>query len=252
MHRFYLPPEQCRTDNLVLDGAEAHHALDVLRLQPRDKVIVLNGAGEEILCEVSVADRRRASLAVLQCRSKPPLPYRVTLAQALPKGKLFESILQKATELGVFEVVPLLSQRVVSHLDEKDRTEKLKKWQAVATEAIKQCGSAWLPRINAPMTPQQCASKAGEWELSLVGSLQPGAQHPRAFFQDFRRRHGRMPVSVCVWVGPEGDFTPEELELIQDSGARPITLGSLVLRTETAAIYSLSILNYELTWRSEE
>jgi 16S rRNA (uracil1498-N3)-methyltransferase len=248
MHRFYLSPEQCQGELLTLGDDEAHHALHVLRVQPRDKVVVLNGAGGEFLCEVVSVNRHQANLAVLESRSITPLPYRITLAQALPKGKLFESIVQKATELGVFEIVPLLSERVVAHLDEKECAQKLQKWQAVAVEAIKQCGSAWLPRLNPPMTPQQLFKRAQEFELALVGSLQPGAQHPRHFFKAFQIKQGRMPRSAGVWIGPEGDFTAAELELIERSGACPVTLGPLVLRTETAALYCLSILNYEFTF----
>jgi 16S rRNA (uracil1498-N3)-methyltransferase len=169
------------------------------------------------------------------------------LAQALPKGKLFESIVQKATELGVSQIVPLLSERVVAHLEAKDCDNKIQKWQAVAVEAIKQCGSPWLPRVTSPLTPHQLLKQAEGFELALAGSLQPGAEHPRECFRAFQRKYGRMPHSACVWIGPEGDFTAEELGLIQASGARPVSLGPLVLRTETAAIYCLSILNYEFT-----
>jgi len=252
MHRCFLAPEQCRADLLTLTGGEAHHALKVLRVQPGDRVIVLNGAGCEFLCEVVAGRRDEATLSVLEERSIPPLPYQITLAQALPKGKLFESIVQKATELGAFEIVPLLTERVVAHLGDTDRAHKLQKWQAVAVEAIKQCGSAWLPKIVAPMTPQQLVKRAAEFELAVVGSLEPDAEHPRDSFKLFLSERGRVPRSACVWIGPEGDFTTEELALIKSSGARPITLGSLVLRTETAALYCLSILNYEFTFTQRD
>jgi 16S rRNA (uracil1498-N3)-methyltransferase len=252
MHRFFISPEQCRGDLLILTGGEAHHALKVLRIERGDKLIVLNGAGGEFLCEVVNGKRDQVSLAVLETRSLPPLPYRITLVQALPKGKLFEAIVQKATELGVFEIVPLLTERVVAHLEGKDPVHKLQKWQAIAVEAVKQCGSGWVPTITSPMTPQQLIKRASEFELSLVGSLQPRAQHPRLLFKAFQHDHGRMPASACVWIGPEGDFTAEELALIKTSGAQPITLGPLVLRTETAAIYCLAILNYEFTFTGRD
>lgn len=251
MHRFFLSPEQCRGELLTLTGGEAHHALKVLRIQAREKVIVLNGSGGEFLCEVVSGKGNQMTLSILKSRSIPPLPYRITLAQALPKGKLFDSIVQKATELGVFEIVPLLTERVVTHLEEKDHTYKQQKWQTVAVEAIKQCGSAWLPKIAVPATPDQLVKRGLEFELALVGSLQPGAQHPRDFLQAFQSEQGRMPRSACIWIGPEGDFTVQELALIETSGARPISLGPLVLRTETAALYCLSVLNYEFRWSSE-
>ena len=247
MHRFYLLPEAGRAPNLVLTGREAHHALHVLRVRPGEQVTVLDGAGQECLCEVLEAARERVSLKVNQRRNHALPAYQLTLLQALPKGKLIESIVQKATELGASRVVPLLSERVVAHFDAEEASEKQRKWQSVAVEALKQCGAPWLPKVEAPLTPREVLARRERFELALVGSLQPGSRHPREYFRAFAQENGRRPKSVCVWVGPEGDFTPAELESIQGAGALPITLGPLVLRAETAAIYCLSVLNYELS-----
>jgi 16S rRNA (uracil1498-N3)-methyltransferase len=246
MHRFYLAPEACLGENLTLAGSEAHHAVHVLRLRRGEQLILLDGAGVERVCEVTQTAKSIINLHVLQRRSVPPLPYQLTLVQAIPKGKLFEAIVQKATELGVSRVVPLLSERVITHLDGSDAIQKTKKWQGVALEAIKQCGSAWLPRVDAPLNIPQFLQQRNKFDLDLVGSLQPGSPHPRVHLSEFQQIHQRQPSSVCVWIGPEGDFTPEELAAIQSAGALPITLGRLVLRTETAALYCLSFLAYEL------
>jgi len=246
MHRFYLPPEQCQSDHLTLEGPEAHHALHVLRVRRAEQVLILDGAGAERLCQVDQTGRDTLTLRVREKHCVPPPPCQITLIQALPKGKLFESIVQKATELGVSRIVPLLSERSVAHLQGRDISRKTAKWQGVALEAIKQCGSAWLPKVEAPLTLQEVLAQENKYDLSFVGSLQPNAEHPRNHFFEFRRTHHRGPSSVCIWIGPEGDFTPTELDLIQSAAAFPITLGRLVLRTETAAIYFLSILNYEL------
>jgi 16S rRNA (uracil1498-N3)-methyltransferase len=246
MPRFYLPPEQCCTANLVLAGREAHHALHVLRLRRGDRVTVVDGAGRQFVCELREHDRDKVALAVVETHSLPPLPCQVTLLQAVPKGKLIESIIQKATELGAVRIVPLLSERVATKLDAKAAADKAIKWRAVAIEAIKQCGAAWLPRVDVPLTPEQFLQRGEQFELPLIASLQDDRQHPRKWFLDFQTKHGRPPHSVCVWIGPEGDFTPAEVQAIQSAGALPISLGSLVLRTETAAIYCLSIFGYEL------
>ena len=123
---------------------------------------------------------------------------------------------------------------------------KRDKWQNVAIEAIKQCGAAWLPKVEAPVTIEQFLARKEKFDLSLVGSLQKERRHPREVLREFEKNHGCLPQSVGVWIGPEGDFTLDELKTIQNSGALPISLGNLVLRVETAAIYCLSILNYEL------
>lgn len=246
MHRFYLPPQHCRDSALRLADREAHHAIHVLRVRRGERVTVLDGAGHEFLCEVQETGSEAVQLAVVHKNFVPPLPGQITLLQAIPKGKLFESIVQKATELGVARVVPILSERVIAHLDNEDGAQKAGKWRHVAEEAIKQCGSPWLPQIESPVTPKQFLARKEKFDLPLIASLQSDRRHPRECFREFQAGHGRPPASVCVWIGPEGDFTPAEMNAIKAEDALPITLGRLVLRTETAALYCLSVLNYEL------
>ncbi|MEI6389565.1 MAG: RsmE family RNA methyltransferase [Verrucomicrobiota bacterium] len=246
MHRFYLPTAQCEDATLFLAGREAHHARHVLRLRRGERVLVLDGAGHEFLCDVQDYDRDKVRLTVGEKRSHPPPPCRVTLVQAVPKGRLIESIIQKATELGASRIVPLLSERVITQLDDEDVARKTARLQSVAIEAIKQCGSPWLPRVEPPLTPNQFLARNEAFELPLIASLQSGSRSPREYFRAFQAQHGRSPVSASIWIGPEGDFTPAETEAIESHGALPITLGRLVLRTETATVYCLSILNYEL------
>ena len=247
MHRFHLPPEHCNGPLLTLTGREARHALQVLRVRQGDRLTVLDGAGRERICEVHAHTRDQVSLAVIESKATPPLPCRITLLQAIPKGKIIESIIQKATELGASRIVPLLSERTAIHLGLEDASARAEKYRQAAIEAVKQCGNPWLPQIEAPLTPDDFLARREPFDLALIASLQPGSRHPRQHLQAFLREQGRTPQTVCVWVGPEGDFTPEEMAAIQTAGALPITLGPLVLRSETAAVYCLSILNYELT-----
>jgi 16S rRNA (uracil1498-N3)-methyltransferase len=247
MHRFYLPPEKCRGNSLRLDGREAHHALHVLRLKRDDHVTVLDGAGNEFSCVVENVAKDSLTLTVKEKKSTPAPPCTITLLVAIPKGKIIESIIQKAVELGAHRVVPLLTERVISQLDGDGAEHKREKWQQTAIEAIKQCGATWLPKVEAPQTIAQFLAGGETIELPLIGSLQTERRHPRAWFQEFQKQHGRLPRSTGVWIGPEGDFTLAEVQQIQNAGARPVTLGDLILRVETAAIYCLSVLNYELS-----
>ena len=245
-HRFYLPTADVHTDDLHLEAAEAHHALHVLRLKRGDQVVVLDGAGMEFRCQVADHSRDTVSLRIVQKHSVPPLPCSVTLLVGVPKGKIVESIIQKSVELGVNRVVPLLTARVVSQLDDDDAEHKRQKWQQVAVEAIKQCGAAWLPKIEPPATIDRFLARRETFDLALVGSLREERRHPKEIFQEYRKSKGHFPRTVALWIGPEGDFTTDELKAIQDAGARPITLGELTLRVETAAIYCLSIVRYEV------
>jgi 16S rRNA (uracil1498-N3)-methyltransferase len=246
MHRFYLPPAHCSGPTLTLSDGEAHHAARVLRLQPGERVTVLDGAGTELLCEVLRVDKREVALQVIEKKIHPAPPCELTLVQAIPKGKIIESIIEKATELGAHRIVPLLTERVTTKLDEDSAADKGTKWQHVAVEAIKQCGAAWLPRVDAPVTLREFIATKPQFDLAMVGALQGAARHPREVLQEFTTRESRRPQSIAVWIGPEGDLTGEELDQIQAIGAHPITLGPLVLRVETAAIYCLSFLNYEM------
>jgi len=248
MNRFHLPDAalQAKSGLLALTGREAHHALDVVRLRQGDTVMVLDGAGHRFLCDITATARNRVDLAVKESFVTPAPPCSVTLLAAIPKGKI-EIIIEKATELGATRVVPLLTERTVVQIKPADTAHKVDKWRQVAVESIKQCGSPWLPQIEAPVTLQEFLEHDESFDLPLVASLQTGSRHPREVFQDYRIRQNRLPQSVAVWVGPEGDFTNAEYAAIAAAGAQPISLGPLVLRADTAAVYCLSVVNYELT-----
>jgi len=246
MHRFYLAPDECHKESLTLSERESHHALRVLRVRPDERVVVLNGVGDELLCQVLGTDRGRVTLKVMQKNKIPPLPYQVTLAQAVTKAKTMELIVQKATELGAHRVVPLLSGRTVAWVETEACPNKIEKWECTTIQALKQCGCAWLPRVEAPLSPQAFLARGEKFDLSLIATLQKDARPPREHFDLYRVERKRPPNSICVWVGPEGDFTPAEINAVRSAGALPVTLGQLVLRSETAAIYCLSVLNYEL------
>ena len=246
MHRFYIPPEQWNPDALVLTGAEAHHCRDVLRLEPSSKVVLFKGEGREITAEIISSNRTEILLRKLSEAETPPLRCRITLGQAIPKGKNMDLIVQKAVEIGAAEIAPLLSDRTVVRLDEESAASKQAKWQTAAIEAAKQCGQNWLPQVQTPKTLAQFFAEHRRFDLQLIGSLQSDALHLKKILAEYSREHGDRPASVLMLVGPEGDFTPAELSLARSHGCRPITLGPVVLRVETASIYCLSILSYEL------
>ena len=156
-------------------------------------------------------------------------------------------IVQKAVEIGAAEIFPLLSARTVVRLDPESAAKKQTKWESVAIEAAKQCGQNWLPQVHIPRTPNDFFANAGRIDLRLVGSLQPGARHLKEILAEYEEGHGgARPASVLMVIGPEGDFTPAEIASARTHGCAPLTLGPIILRVETAAIYCLSILSYEL------
>jgi 16S rRNA (uracil1498-N3)-methyltransferase len=244
--RFYIPPHEWNADALRLTGSEAHHARSVLRMDAGDKVVVFNGQGREVTAEIKSAGHREVELRKLHEATTPPLRCRITLGQAIPKGKNMDLIVQKAVEIGASEIVPIVSDRTIVRLDPHDAAQKQSKWQTIAIEAAKQCGQNWLPQIALPCTMAQVLESAAPAQLKLIGSLQPDALHLKEVLAQFEAEHSSRATSVLMLIGPEGDFTPAELSLARTRGCRPITLGPIVLRVETAAIYCVSVLSYEL------
>lgn len=246
MHRFFLPPERCQNRLLILQGREAHHATRVLRLKAGDEAVVLDGAGRTIHCRVVEGSKSSLTLEVLSTHVVPPDRASVTLVAAIPKGQLFEDIVEHATELGVSTIIPMITERSNVRLAEADALAKQEKWQTISREAMKQSGNVWAPVIRVPTSFHKLLSSPPPEELSLVGSLRPGAVEVRAAFAGFSRRAGGMPKAVRLWVGPEGDFTDGEIDQLVSLGVTPVTLGSRVLRCPTAALVLLGLALHEL------
>src|SRR5436309_12775461 len=154
MHRFYLSPEHWDPSALTLRGTEAHHARDVLRMRRGERAVLFNGRGREVTAEVVDLARDEIRLRKLHETETPPLRCRITLAQAIPKGKNMDLIVQKAVEIGAAEIAPLISERTIVHLEAREVAQKQAKWQQVAIEAAKQCGQNWLPAVHLPKTPR--------------------------------------------------------------------------------------------------
>jgi 16S rRNA (uracil1498-N3)-methyltransferase len=248
MRRFFVPPELCRDDVFELPEREARHATQVLRLVVGAELTVLNGAGAVLDCVVETVTKKSVRIRVTRRAESAPLRCGITLVQAIPKGPAFETIVQKATELGATRIIPLVSERVVVHVSGKDAPAKVEKWRQIAIESIKQCGSPFLPKIELPVDLESCLTQntVAPDELSVVCSLEESKRTLREAMETFATANQRPPKSCRIWIGPEGDFTPAEYAAIAASGATPISLGPLVLRADTAAIACLAIANHEL------
>ena len=244
--RAYCPPPAAEPRELTLSPEESHHLVVVNRARTGDPVVAFDGRGREWICRLTSDRKQAAVLTVQSARVAAPLPYAITLAHALPKGPAMDAIVRKATEIGATRIIPLESERTQVHLDGERSDRKVGKWQTAALEAAKQCGNPFLPDVRPVQSTAALLASPEPYDLKLVASLHPGAKSLKTVLAAFRAAHARAPFTVLWVVGPEGDFTPAEMDLAGRHGFEPITLGPLVLRCETAATYALSVLSYEL------
>lgn len=250
MHRFFLPPEACQQEIVTLGDDDSRHAACVLRVNPGELIEILDGAGALLHGVVTTVTKSLVSARILRRQLLPVPTTAISLLQALVKSKAWDTILQKATELGTHRIAPLAAARSVRVFSPADAARKLSGWRSTMIEAAKQCGTPWLPTIETPVTPGEWLKKSsihGRPELLLLCSLESNARRIGTVFSDFLQRYRRQPKTIAIAIGPEGDFSPEELQQFRSSGAIPITLGRLVLRADTAAIAGIAVIQHELT-----
>lgn len=238
MARFFLSPEAWGAQ-ARLTGDEAKHAGQVLRLRTGDRITVFDGRGRSTAAEVGDVSKSEIGLMLGEIVQRPPLQPEICLAQAVPKGKTMDLVVQKAVELGVTSIQPLITRHTVVQVDGEDAPRKSAKWQRVALEACKQCGQDLLPEVLP-------VRDFGDWlpeaagDLMVMASLFPGARPLR----DILRGAGEVR-RVILLVGPEGDFSAAEGAAAVEQGFLPASLGSIVLRAETAAFFGISAIRYE-------
>ncbi|MEY5020208.1 MAG: hypothetical protein RLZ22_1296, partial [Verrucomicrobiota bacterium] len=233
--RFHLPPEDWQA--AALTGDEARHFSQVLRGKAGDVITVFDGHGRRASALVQQVSRDRVSLEISDAFSPaPPRPH-ITLAQAIPKGKTMDLIVQKSVELGVARIEPLITRHTIVQPGDG----KSDKWTRVALEACKQCGQDTLPQVAPPFAFNAWIADAAKISgLKLIASLAPGAKPMR----EVLRSHPNT-TDATILVGPEGDFSPEETDAALTAGFIPVSLGNIVLRVETASLFCISALRYE-------
>lgn len=235
VRRFFLP-EVPNARTAFLDGDQAHHLHRVLRMQPGDSLIVTDPNGCVYAAVIDSMEPGRATLSLVgQIEAATELPVQVTVYQALIKGDHFNMAVQKCVETGAMQIVPFLSQRCVKR--PKNPQQFVERSQRIALEAAKQCGRTLVPRIG-PIVDLETVADRIEGQCSVLAYEREKAVTLRSILE-----HG-CPETMNLVVGPEGGFTPEEADRLARAGARPVSLGPRILRSETAAPYMLAQVNY--------
>lgn len=229
MPRFFVP----KTQLPHIYGEDVHHIRDVLRMRPGDTIELLDGQGKIYTAKINEIYKDKIACEILSAKESAMEPkVRITLAQCLPKYQKMQLIIQKCSELGVCSIIPVISERTIA------KGEKQERWQAIAKEAAQQCGLPFIPAVNPLLQFGELINLAKNYALALI----PWELETTATLKSVLATY--QPSSLLVLIGPEGGFSQNEIHSAQKAGFIPVSLGPRILRTESAAIALLAMINY--------
>lgn len=245
MQRFFVEPCQIdeKAHQIHITGNDVKHIVNVLRMKPGEELWISDGEKKEYHCVIEAADSQEVGLKILYAQEPDyELPCRIYLFQGLPKADKMELIIQKAVELGAYEIIPVETKRCVVRLDGKKASKKTERWQQIAESAAKQSKRMLVPSVHSVMSYREALAYARELDVQLIPyELAEGMAETKEILG--RIRPGQ---SVGIFIGPEGGFEEDEVAAAVSAGASPITLGKRILRTETAGLAILSVLMFQL------
>lgn len=245
MHRFFVDKGNILNANesILIDGSDVNHIKNVLRLNIGDEILISDGCGTDYMCEISSISNESVSADIKDVlKNQAELPVRITLFQGMPKADKLELIIQKAVELGATEIVPVMTKRSVVKVDEKKASKKLERYNGIAEAAGKQSGRGTVPIVSEFMSFKQAIEYAKTMDMTIIPYEEAiGIEYSKEVIKSI---YGNK--SLGIFIGPEGGFAKEEVDMAIAAGAKVITLGNRILRTETAGLAVLSIIMFEL------
>ena len=234
MRRFFISKKDIKETEALITGKEAHHLKDVIRLKPGDMFIGFDGSKNQYTCRVrKVSEGKIEAVIEKKKRQESGLLY-VTLVCAIPKKAKIDDIVQKATELGVSEIIPIVTERTIVKIDKRKQEDKIKRWERIALESSKQCGASAIPKISAILDFKDAVKKTRDFGLKIIPCLYERAEPIKEVVAKKKSR------KISILIGPEGDFTEDEVRFAASAGYIPVSLGELVLRVDTACYFSIS------------
>lgn len=250
MQRFFVEPYQIqeKESRITLTGTDLNHMKNVLRMRIGEEVWISDGSEKEYHCTIDEFMEDCAILHILEIEEAGyELPNRIYLFQGLPKGDKMELIIQKAVELGAYSIVPVEMKRCVVKLDAKKAQKKTVRWQQISESAAKQSKRMLIPEVKSVMSWREALAFAKELDVLMVPyELAKGMRETRKIISSIKPGQ-----SVGIFIGPEGGFEEEEIQTAMEMGAKPVTLGKRILRTETAGMTMLSVLMFTLEKEDE-
>jgi len=236
MYHFFVSEEQINGENAYIEGSDVNHIVNVLRMKPGEELLISVKGDWDYLCKIVDIETDRVNLKVLESMEQRELPVNITLLQGIPKSDKLEMIIQKAVELGVSEIIPVKTKRVVVKIDEKKADTKVNRWNAIAESAAKQSKRSIIPKVSEPMSIDNALEIVKDFGVKLIPyENADGIDKTRKILDNMDKTK-----NIAVFIGPEGGFEESEVERIKNSGFEVITLGKRILRTETAGLALLS------------
>ena len=236
MYHFFVSEEQINGENAYIEGSDVNHIANVLRMKPGEELLISVKGDWDYLCKIVDIETDRVNLKVLESMEQRELPVNITLLQGIPKSDKLEMIIQKAVELGVSEIIPVKTKRVVVKIDEKKVDTKVNRWNAIAESAAKQSKRSIIPKVHEPMSIDNALEIVKDFGVKLIPyENADGIDKTRKILDNMDKTK-----NIAVFIGPEGGFEESEVEMIKNSGFEVITLGKRILRTETAGLALLS------------
>lgn len=247
MYDFFADSSAIGEKEIIIRGSDLNHMKNVLRLQIGEQICIHEeSTGKEYRCEIAGYEKDVAHLHIMWVEeANRELPSKIYLFQGLPKGDKMELIIQKAVELGVYEIIPVATKRAVVKLDAKKAEAKQKRWQSIAESAAKQSRRNIIPHIHEVVKFGQAVDYAKNLDITLIPyELAEDMEKTKQIFETIQPGQ-----SIGIFIGPEGGFDESEIVLAQENAISPITLGKRILRTETAGMAVLSVLMFQLEGR---
>ena len=243
MHRFFAEPSAIGEKEIRLTGPDVNHIRKVLRMREGEEILISDGQGRDCHCRIEAIEEEEVTAQILWVLDgNAELASDITLFQGLPKGDKMEFIIQKCVELGVARIVPVNTKRTIVKLDAKKEQARIKRWSGISESAAKQSGRGRIPEVTGVKSFAEALEEAKKLNMCLI---------PYELARDMAQTREVLSsikpgMSVGIFIGPEGGFEEEEVEQAEAAGARPITLGRRILRTETAGMAVLAMLVYLL------
>lgn len=243
MSVFYVKNEQINIDKAVIQGEDVKHIRDVLRYNINDDLDICDENGTRYKTRISNFSKDSILLNILEIPDYTTEPsINVTLFQGMPKADKLELIIQKCTELGVNEIVPIITDRVIVKLDEKNIDKKLERWNRISLEAAKQSGRQKIPIVQKPTKLKNLIEIISKYDIVLL----PYECEKEVTIKSALKNINKTCKNVAIIIGPEGGFSEDEINLLNSDNVMKVTLGPRILRTETAGLATLAIVLYEL------